>query len=98
MLTESMEDMEDGIPRALDERMTDAERVRLLDATMRSHAPVAYVEGVRSAFEIIGRLEDALTAAAISELHGSGEIETLMFMRAEWMGKRSSAHPQARST
>ncbi len=84
--------------RTSNERMTDAERVKLLDATMRSHAPVAYVEGVRSAFEIIGRLEDALTAATISELHGSGEIETLMFMRAGWMEGQSSAHPRARST
>lgn len=89
--------MENGAPRALGERMTDAERVKLLDAAMRSRAPVAYVEGVRSAFEIIGRLEDALTAATISNLHGSGEIETLMFMRAEWVGKRSPAHPRARS-
>ncbi len=84
--------------RTLNERMTDAERVKLLDATMRSHAPVAYVEGVRSAFEIIGRLEDALTAATISNLHGSGEIETLMVMRAEWMKGQSSAHPRTRST
>ena len=90
--------MESDARRTLNERMTDAERVKLLDATMRSHAPVAYVEGVRSAFEIIGRLEDALTAATISNLHGSGEIEILMLMRAVWLGQRSSAHPRARAT
>ena len=78
--------------------MTDAERVKLLDASMRSRAPVAYVEGVRSALEFVGRLDDALTAAVISELHGSGEIETLMSMRAEWTGQRLSVHPQARPT
>ena len=39
----------------MSDRMTDAERVKLLDATMRSSASMAYVEGVRSAFETLGR-------------------------------------------
>ena len=65
--------------------MGHAERVKLLDAAMRSSAPHAFLDGVRSAFEFAGRHDDALIVTLVRSLLKAGEIETVMNMRARWV-------------
>ena len=72
--------------------MSPAECVKLVDAAMKSHAPASFLAGVRHAFQFGGRNSDALTAAVLKDLFHTGEIETVMHMRAEWRGERSRAH------
>ena len=74
--------------------MSDAERVKLLDAAMTSSGPEAYLAGMKSTFDEAGRGEDAVIAASLQLLYRAGEIEVLMSMRAEWSGLRSLTQPR----
>lgn len=69
--------------------MTDAERVKLIDAAMRSHGTAGYLAGVERSFADAGRDSDASVTRALRALVEAGEIEVLMSMRAEWSGLRS---------
>ncbi len=73
--------------------MSEAERVKLLDAAMRSGAPEAYLAGIQKTLEEANRDVDATMAASIRLLYRAGEIEVLMSMRAEWSGLRSLTQP-----
>ncbi len=73
--------------------MSAAECIDLLDAVLKSSSPAAYAKGVETAYLDAGWERDALTVAAIAELHRAGEIESLLHMRAEWSGRRKSVLP-----
>lgn len=75
--------------------MSAAECIELLDAVLRSSSPTAYAKGVEMAYMDAGWEWDALTAAAIAELHRAGEIELLMHIRAEWSGQRTLARTRS---
>ena len=81
----------DQAPPPSNARMSDVERVKLIDAAMRSHCAAGFLAGVQHAFCLGGRKDDALTAAVLKNLLHTGEIETAMHMRAERRGGRSGA-------
>lgn len=70
--------------------MSKAERTKLLDAALTSNAPEAYLGCMQSAFDEAGREDDATMAASLQLLYRAGEIEVLMWMRAEWLGRRAA--------
>lgn len=79
--------------------MSPAERVRLLDAAMRSGDPQACLDGVHLAFDEAGRADDALAAMVLRALIRSGEVEMPMHMRAPWCGRRAApGHRPSRPT
>ena len=64
--------------------MTAQQMAALLDTVMSMPAPVAYLDGAASLFSLLGRHDDAYTAAWIGILTAGDEIEVLMSLRAAW--------------
>lgn len=73
--------------------MDPAERVKLLDAAMKTADATAYLDGMARTFVEVDRRGDAVLAAVLRGLTQAGEIETLMFMRAKWQDSGDASFP-----
>ncbi|WP_237482990.1 hypothetical protein [Lichenibacterium dinghuense] len=81
-----------------EQQMTTEQLVALVDATLCSPHPLAFLDAVVTVFKWIGRHQDGTATAWIGCLYAESEIELLLGLRAAWeRGQRLSPGEAARN-